>query len=117
LAGRWHRNRALKSSTGKRSLGVNDPASHHVLPNSTALRELAHAVDQALTLPNPATTRDEVTYLRIIRDRAQVVRQAMRQIIGDRELGDHDVMLMVTSLRDEIGQLPDDSHDHQPEPS
>jgi hypothetical protein len=86
-------------------------------PPGTALRELARAVTDALTLPGPATTRDEVTYLRIICDCARVVRQAMRRILGDREASDQDVMAIVTSLRDETGQLPDDSYDHAPEPS
>jgi hypothetical protein len=86
-------------------------------PGSTTLRELARAVANTLTLPGPATTRDEVTYLRIIRDRARLVRQAMRRILGDREVSAQDVMAIVTSLRDETAQLPDDSYDHAPEPS
>lgn len=88
-----------------------------VPPNSTSLRELAHAVADALTLPRPATTRDELTYLRVSRDRARLVRQAMRRILADREIDDGDVMVMVASLRDEIAQLPDDGYDHAPEPS
>jgi hypothetical protein len=95
---------------------VTHPAIPPVPPNSTPLRELAHAVAAVLTLPNPATTRDEVTYLRITRDRARLVRQAMRRILADREAEDRDVMVIVTSLRDQVAQLPDDSYDHAPEP-
>ena len=92
-------------------------AVRHVPPGSTPLRELAHAVDQALALPAPATTRDELCYLRVHRDRARLVRQAMRRVLADREVGDDDIMAIVTSLRDQAAQLPDDAYDHNPEPS
>ena len=93
------------------------PPVRHVPPGSTPLRELAHAVDQALALPAPATTRDELCYLRIHRDRARLVRQAMRRVLADREVGDADIMAIVTSLRDQAAQLADDSCDHKPEPT
>jgi hypothetical protein len=41
----------------------------------------------------------------------------MRRILGDLKASDRDVMVIVTSLRDETAQLPDDSYDHAPEPS
>lgn len=87
--------------------------------NSSPLREIAHAADQALTLPAPATTRDELTYLRILRDRARLVRQAMREIIADHEIDgdDRSVMVVVGKLRYQVGLLPDDAYDHAPEPS
>lgn len=93
------------------------PAVLHVPPGSTLLRELCHAVDQALALPGPATTRDELTYLRIMRDRARLVRQAMRRLLNDREADERDVMLVVASLRDEAASLCDDQYDHAPGPS
>jgi hypothetical protein len=96
---------------------VSNPAIPPVPPNSTPLRELAHAIADALTLPNPATTRDELTYLRIGRDRARIVRQAMRRILADREAEDRDVMITVASLRAEAAQLPDADYDRAPEPS
>jgi hypothetical protein len=98
---------------------MTDPVIPHVPPRSTPLRELAHAVDRALTLPSEATTRDELVYLRIMRDRARLVRQAMRDILDDREIetDPRDVMAVVTSLRDETAQLPDDACDYAPEPS
>jgi hypothetical protein len=96
---------------------VNDPVIRHVPPNSSALRELAYAINDALALPKPATTRDELTYLRITRDRARLVRGAMRRILADSEIEDSDVMAMVASLRDEAAQLPDDTYDHKPLPS
>jgi hypothetical protein len=86
-----------------------------VPPGSTPLRELAHAVERTLTLPGPATTRDEVTYLRILRDRARLVRQAMRRVLGDREEDPGDVMAVVASLREETAQLGDDTYDHAPQ--
>ena len=96
---------------------MNDPVIRHVPPNSSALRELAHAINDALALPNPATTRDELTYLRITRDRARLVRAAMRRILRDREVDDSNVIAMAASLRDQAGQLRDDAYDHQPLPS
>lgn len=95
---------------------MNDRPIPHVPPNSTPLREIAHAVDAALTLPKPATERDELTYLRIMRDRARCVRQAMRDILGDREIeaDGRDVMAVVGELRACIEQLSDDAYDHQP---
>jgi hypothetical protein len=96
---------------------MTDHPAPDVPPGSTPLRELAHAVDQALTLPAPATTRDELTYLRIMRDRARLVRQAMRRLITDREADHGDVMRIVASMRDEAAQLADDTYDHAPEPS
>jgi hypothetical protein len=96
---------------------VNDPPIRPVPPNSTPLLELAHAIADALTLPNPATTRDELTYLRIGRDRARIVRQTLRRLLADHEVDDRDVMITVASLRDEAAQLPDADYDHAPEPS
>jgi hypothetical protein len=93
------------------------PVTRPVPPNGSALRELAHAIDDALALPNPATTRDELTYLRITRDRARLVRQAMRRILAGREADDRDIMAAVTTLRDQAAQLPDDTYDHHPLPS
>jgi hypothetical protein len=50
-----------------------EPPVHPLPPGSTPLRELLAAITAALTLPGPATERDEVTYLRIHRDRARLV--------------------------------------------
>jgi hypothetical protein len=90
-----------------------------VPPGPTPLRELCGAVAQALTLPNQATTRDEVTYLRIMRDRARLVLSAMRRVLRDREIEDdpRDVMIVAASLRDEAASLVDDAYDHAPDPS
>jgi hypothetical protein len=96
---------------------VEPTATRHVPPGSTPLSELAHAVDQALTLPKPATLADETTYLRITRDRARLVRNAMRRLLADREAGDQDVMAIVATLRDEAAQLGDDAADYEPEPT
>ena len=100
---------------------MQDHPSHSpvppVPPNSTALREFVHAIERALTLPNPATERDEVTYLRIMRDRSRLVRITCRRILADREADDRDVMAAVASLRDEAACLPDDQYDHTPDPS
>jgi hypothetical protein len=90
---------------------VSNPSIPPVPPGSTPLRELARAVAGVLTLTNPAT--------RITRDRARRVRQAMRDIPGDRETGTgpRDVMVAVASLREQAADLPGDAHDHAPQPS
>ena len=88
-----------------------------VPPGSTPLRELLGAITAALTLPRPATERDETTYLRIHRDRARLVLFTCRRLLADREADDRDVMVSVTRLREESAQLADDSYDHAPEPS
>ena len=98
---------------------MNDRPMPHVPPNSTPLRELAHAVSRALTLPNQATVRDELVYLRCMRDRARLVRQAMRDILDDRDIetDPRDVMVVVASLREETAALADHDPDHEPQPA
>jgi hypothetical protein len=90
-----------------------------VPPGSTPLREMARAIATALALPRPATTRDELTYLRIARNRARLVQFAMQRIIADREIENDpgDVMAAVTTLREQVAELCDDGYDHAPEPS
>jgi hypothetical protein len=94
---------------------VEPTATRHVPPGSTPLRELMHAVDQALTLPKAATRGDEITYLRCVRDRARLVRQAMRRLLADREADGSEVMAVVATMRAEAGQLGDDAPDYEPE--
>jgi hypothetical protein len=95
---------------------MSGPAIPPVPPASTPLRELAHAVANALTLPKNATTRDELTYLRIGRDRARLVVFAMRRILADHEIENEpgDVMAAVSTLRDQVAELHDDAYDHAP---
>jgi hypothetical protein len=92
-----------------------------VPPGSTPLREFAHAIAiaMALALPRPATERDELSYLRITRDRARLVLLACRKIMADGEIEDDqaDVMAVVTSVRDQVTQLPDDAYDDASEPT
>jgi hypothetical protein len=88
------------------------PPVRHVPPNSTALRELLGAIAGALTLSAPATQKDEVTYLRISRDRARTVLLMCRRLLADREADDGDVMAAVAGLRDQAAQLRDDAYDH-----
>jgi hypothetical protein len=73
----------------------------------------------ALTLSAPATQRDELTYLRITRDRARLVLLTCRRVLADREIedDDRDVMNAVISLRGQAASLPDDQYDHAPDPS
>jgi hypothetical protein len=90
-------------------------AANVVPPGSTALREVLHAVTNALTLPTPATERDEVAYLRISRDHArELVWMCRRLLQGPRDFDDGDVMAVVNALRDKIGQLPADQYDAHP---
>jgi|HubBroStandDraft_5_1064220.scaffolds.fasta_scaffold212518_2 hypothetical protein len=67
-----------------------------VPPGSTPLRDLAHAIASALTLPNDVADLEEIAYLRASRDRARVVLFA----IGD----DEDQADGCTP--DELGMIP-----------
>ena len=98
---------------------LNPPSVPPVPPGSTPLRELCGAIATALTLSAPATQRDELTYLRIMRDRARLVLLTCRKILTDREIeaDDRDVMIVVDLLRDQAAQLGDDAYDHAPDPS
>jgi hypothetical protein len=83
------------------------------------LRQTARAVQEALALPKPATERDEVTYLRCVRDRARLVWQAMQDILNDPGIEDdpRDVMVILVSLTEEAADLGDKSPFHTPEPT
>jgi hypothetical protein len=85
---------------------MNDPdirPTRIVPPGSTPVRELAHAVAAALTLPNDVTEQAELTYLRAARMRSRVVLFAMRRILADRELDDDDLMTIVATIREQVG--------------
>jgi hypothetical protein len=87
---------------------MNDPAIRPrriVPPGSTPLRELAHAIAGALTVPNDLAELGELDYLRGSRDRARVVLFAMRRIIADHDLDDDDLMSIVATVRDSTTQL------------
>jgi hypothetical protein len=89
---------------------MNDPAIRPrriVPPGSTPLRELAHAIAGALTVPNDLAELGELDYLRGSRDRARVVLFAMRRIIADHDhdLDDDDLMSIVATIRDSTTQL------------
>ena len=77
---------------------------------SSALREFCRAIEAALTLAAPATTKDELTYLRISRDRARVVLFGCKRVLADHELDDRDLMAITASLRDLTTQLPVDQY-------
>jgi hypothetical protein len=87
------------------NLAMNSPG-RIVPPGSTPLRELAHAIAGALTLPNDVADLEEVGYLRASRDRARVVLFAMRRIIADHEIENDpgDVMAVVATIRECIRQ-------------
>lgn len=96
-----------------------------VPPGSTALREFCHAVADVLALPAPGVRSgmsrvqltDEVACLRLSRDRARLVLSAVRRILADREIGDHDVMAFVVSLREQLADYPPDGYHHAGRPS
>jgi hypothetical protein len=79
-----------------------------VQPGSSALREFCQAIEAALT--TPATTKDELTYLRISRDRARIVLFGCKRVLADHELDDRDLMAVAASLRDMTTQLPADQY-------
>jgi hypothetical protein len=80
------------------------------LPGGSALREFCRVIEAALTLATPATMKDELTYLRISRDRARVVLFGCKRVLADHELDDRDLMAIVASLRDMITPLPADQY-------
>jgi hypothetical protein len=77
---------------------------------NNALREFCQAIETALTLAAPATTKDELTYLRISRDRARVVLFGCKRVLADHQLDDRDLMAIAASLRDMTTQLPADQY-------
>jgi len=90
-----------------------------VPPGSTPLRQVALAVDETLTLPRAAIERQELAYLRCLRDRVRLVRQAMKDILADPgiETDSRDVMAIIISLRQQAAAAGDDHPAHQPEPT
>lgn len=93
---------------------MDRPRTLVVPPGSTALLELCHAIDDAMALPRPAAERDEQTYLKCVRDRARLVRYAVKKLIEIRNADEDDVMAVVLRLRAEIGQLQDHEPGYQP---
>jgi hypothetical protein len=89
---------------------TNGPGAPAVLPGSSALREFCQAIEAALTLAAPATTKDELTYLRISRDRARVVLLGCKRVLAGDEVNDRDLMSIAASLRDMTTQLPADQY-------
>jgi hypothetical protein len=87
-----------------------------VPPGSTPLRQTALAVDQVLELPRAAIERQELDYLRCLRNRVRLVRQAMKDILADPgiETDSRDVMAILASLRQQAAALGDDHPSHQP---
>jgi hypothetical protein len=85
---------------------MNNPG-RIVPPGSTPLRELAHAIAGALTLPKDVADREEIGYLRASRDHARIVLFAMRRIIADHEIENDpgDLMAVVATIRDCTDQL------------
>jgi hypothetical protein len=89
-------------------VATTEPGDHPwrpVPPGSTPLRELAHAIAAALTLPGNVTEREELEYLRASRDHARIVLFAMRRIITEHELHDNDLMAIVATIRDHTSKL------------
>jgi hypothetical protein len=89
------------------------PPRRDVPPNSTANRELLLTIVRALELPAPATTKDELTYLRLSRDRARCCLWACKTALS-RDTDDLDIMATVASLREQLADYPPDSYDANP---
>lgn len=82
---------------------------------STPHRELFRAIVTALDCPPPATVQDEMTYFRVVRDRARVVLLTVARLVSDREAGDLDVMAAAAaSIREQLADFPTDGYDHNP---
>jgi hypothetical protein len=55
---------------------------------------------------------DELAYLRTSSSRAGLVLRAMRRILADHEIDDHDVMVFVCSLREQVADYPAEGYHH-----
>ena len=79
-----------------------------------SLQRLCMAVTEVLTLPPPATSEDEVTYLRISRDRARLVAFACRRISEDTERGMDEALILevVRQMKGEAQQMSADQYTH-----
>ena len=55
--------------------------------------------------------------MRLCQSRAQLVLVAMRRILADHEVDDHDVMVFVTSLREQMADCPENGYYHAGQPS
>jgi hypothetical protein len=86
---------------------THTPVSRLVPPGSTPLRELAHAIAAALTLPNDIVSQSEPAYLRVSRDRARVVLFAMRRVLADREISDSAIVGIANDIKYQAGVLED----------
>ena len=82
--------------------------------DSTPCRVLLSAVADALSLPPPATANDEVTFLRLSRDRARLVIFACRRVLLDREAHDADLLAIAGALREQAAEYPPDLYEHHP---
>ena len=78
----------------------------------TPCRVLLQAIRDALTVPPPVSDRDELTYLRICRDRSWLVIAACGRVLGDRDGGDRDLLIASEALRDETIDYPPDGYQH-----
>jgi hypothetical protein len=58
----------------------------------------------------PATARDELTYLRISRDRARVVLLGCKRVLADDEVDDRDLLAIAVSVRDVTTEFPADQY-------
>ena|ERR1700733_2063652 len=96
------------------TLDADGPGVPMVPPGSSPQREMFRAIQDALALPAPAATRDELTYLRASRDRSRLVRTTMNRLLRDRELSDRDLLVAAAALRGAAADLPDSRYDHHP---
>jgi hypothetical protein len=113
----WGERGKASSAVSLAGLAMAGSPVYPVPPGSSVLRQLCQAVLDAVTLSRPAAERDELTYLRICRDRNRQVAAAMRRLLHDWENDDRDVMAMVVSLREHVAAVPDDRYDHVPLPT
>jgi hypothetical protein len=83
------------------------------LPDSPALRELLRTIADALSIPPPATSKDEMTYLRTSRNRARCVIRACQEALG-RERDEKGLAAVAENLQDQLADYPADEYDPNP---
>jgi len=84
------------------------------LPPATPLRVFQRAVLDALTLPAPASSPDEIVRFRLLGERAKIVAAACRRLLAGTEADSADLLMAAGVITDLCAGYPADSYDWHP---
>jgi hypothetical protein len=79
-----------------------------------AVRHLLAAVHQAIGLPAPRRTSDELPYLALLDQRARLARAAIGRLIANPGSGELDYISEGDHILHQIADLPPDTYRHRP---